>query len=136
MIWLGALKDPSKAVVGELTPWRQEGIDYHGLASHNPLLYDIKGPEEMREEAEQRRALERQRLFEHFSERQEIRRKFFGILKAIIDESSQRDEHGEVDTLETSDIEDDAEMDDSEAEIQKAKDALAKEDIPPTRKSH
>jgi hypothetical protein len=48
VIWLGAVKPVWKPAIDGLTPWRQQDIPYHGLACHNPLVYDIKVPPDMR----------------------------------------------------------------------------------------
>jgi len=53
VMWLGAVDDISKPAIDEFTPWRQQDIMYHGLASHNPLVYDINDPKEMKERAEE-----------------------------------------------------------------------------------
>lgn len=55
VIWLGAVKDPLKPTISSLTPWQPERIQYHGLASQNPLLYNIIDPEETRRRNDEER---------------------------------------------------------------------------------
>lgn len=55
VIWLGAVKDPLKPTISSLTPWQPERIQYHGLASQNPLLYNIIDTEETRRRNDEER---------------------------------------------------------------------------------
>lgn len=42
VIWLGAVRESSKLPIKDLVPRGRDKIGYHGLASHNPLIYNIK----------------------------------------------------------------------------------------------
>jgi hypothetical protein len=53
VIWLGAVKESSKPEIKELIPWDLKSINYHGLASHNPLARDVRDPGEMRRKREE-----------------------------------------------------------------------------------
>ena len=52
-IWLGAVKKVSRSAIPEFIPWELDDIRYNGLGECNPLLRNIKDPEETREKLQE-----------------------------------------------------------------------------------